>query len=180
MSATLSPSHAFLSRPAVGCSPRAARIAAISGLALCAAVLVLVGGCAAANPATLVETGEEFQHQVVEANQPVLVEFFKGGCATCVILEPGLNQLAQEYRGRATIARYYEMNFVFMQTSQQITDRYRVHLVPTVLLLVNGQEKKRWFMEYNMDVYRQALDEVLHQTAAPKVAVGSGQTPGKS
>ena len=155
------------------------RIRGIAGLALCAAALALVGGCSS-DAATLVETGEDFHRVVEDANRPVLVEFFKGGCATCVFMEPGLNQLAAEYRGRATVARYFEMNFVFIPTSIEISNRYQVYFVPTVLLLVNGKEKKRWFMEYDMNVYRQALDEALARPAVPKVAASSGKLPGKS
>ncbi len=106
----------------------------------------------------------EFKAKVLGADLPVLVLFHKTLCPTCVWMEPGLDRLADEYRGRAVIARYKHINPLFIHTSWSITKKYKVYLVPTVILFVAGQERGRWFMEYDMDIYRQALDAALAET----------------
>lgn len=49
----------------------------------------------------------------------------------------------------------------FAVTSEQIQKTYDVHTFPTVILLVNGQERQRWVLDYDLDHYRSALNEVL-------------------
>ncbi len=106
-------------------------------------------------------SAEAFQHDVLEASRPVLVMFYKTGCPTCVLLEPVLELLAREYGGRVMIAKYKHLNPFFRLTSSRIMKRYRVYLVPTVILFVNGQERRRWFVKYCADDYRRVLDRAL-------------------
>jgi thioredoxin-like negative regulator of GroEL len=81
-------------------------------------------------------------------------------------MEPMLEQLAREYRGRAMVAKYRQMNFVFIHTSWSITRKYGVYFVPTVLLLVDGQVRRRWFNDVRIWSYRRALDRALEEQAS--------------
>jgi thiol-disulfide isomerase/thioredoxin len=132
------------------------------------AVLALaVGGCAASgSQPLLVDSQEGFQQQIIQADKPVLVMFFKQGCPACIALEPTFNQLAKEYEGRAVIARYKHLSATFAVTSKELKDRYDVSFVPTVLLFVKGQEVQRWFSDYNINNYRRGLERVLSTAAS--------------
>jgi thioredoxin 1 len=103
----------------------------------------------------------DFDRRVVGSERPVLVEFFKGGCLTCLALSPMLRQLAREYRGRVVFARFELMKPWFWVTSWPLRRRYRIALLfPTVLLLVGGEERRRWILNYSLRSYRKALDKV--------------------
>ena len=80
-----------------GAGRRAVGAAVWVGLAVLA---TLYAGCGASKFTRISETKEAFDQNVLRAEKPVLVEFFKGGCATRGFLEPTLNQLADEYAGR--------------------------------------------------------------------------------
>jgi len=122
------------------------------------------------------ESEQAFREQVLGAGRPALVMFYKTGCPTCLMLLPGLAKLAREYDGRATIAEYRHLSALFQAKSKELMQEYRVHLVPTVILFVDGQERKRWFMEYRLSRYRKALDKALAgQPVEPdEAATGAG------
>jgi thioredoxin-like negative regulator of GroEL len=95
--------------------------------------------------------------------------FFKGGCASCAALEPTIDKLAGEYEGRAVVAKLMVLEFTFTYPSPEvhdIHDRYDIGMVPTVRLFVHGQQVKRWDSDYDINHYRQGLNEALG-TPAP-------------
>ncbi|HOW70723.1 MAG TPA: thioredoxin family protein [Phycisphaerae bacterium] len=144
------------------------RLASAAGFGLMA--LTVLTGCSSSHMAEVKST-EQFQKQVIQAKKPVMMFFFKGGCATCMLLEPALEQMASEYGDRAIFAKYHLMSFFWIPNNSELKDRYNVVVYPTVVLFVDGQEKKRWLMHYDMKSYRKTLDEVLaaRQTGAAKV-----------
>lgn len=131
------------------------------------ASLALASGSAGCTPSAALEISDPAQLQtlVAQKDKPLLVLFYKEGCASCLALMPTIDRLAQEYAGRANVAQYMILTFAFGVTNQDVKDRYEVILVPHVVLLVNGQEKARWVMDYNIDSYRKALDESSPATA---------------
>ncbi|MCY2924861.1 MAG: thioredoxin family protein, partial [Planctomycetota bacterium] len=132
------------------------------GLALLA-ILLTGAGCQSAG-ALATNDPAPLQTLVGQKDKPVLVLFYKQGCASCLALMPTIDKLAQEYDGRVTVGQFMILNFVFGVTSQDVKDRYDVVLVPHVVLMVNGKEKARWIMEYNIDAYRKVLDEATQPT----------------
>jgi thioredoxin 1 len=108
-----------------------------------------------------IQSLEAFDEQVLLAEKPVLVEFYKGGCPTCLALEPRLDMLADEYKGRIEFVRFELMTPVFVLTSEELQDRYTISYFPTVILFYKGEEKERWIMDYDLNSYRPALNRVL-------------------
>ena len=76
-----------------------------AGAACCAILALLAGGCAGEKLA-LIKGTTDFQQQVLQADRPVLVEFYKAACPTCELLAPSLDQLSDEYRGRVAFAKF--------------------------------------------------------------------------
>ena len=143
------------------------RRAAGAALVLGAVLTLAVAGCGSRNLA-LVENEVQFQHAVMESDKPVLVDFYKGGgCPTCELVMPILDQLADEYRVRVTFVRFEYMKPYFMTTSAEISSQFHVGLFPTVVLMDKGRETNRWSLNYNIDDYRQALDATLKARQKP-------------
>lgn len=147
--------------------PRALSLPVVATIALA----FLVGGCAEQKALT-VGSEPEFNRTVDDSHQPVLMMFYKEGCASCAVLEPGIDTLAQEYQGRAVVAKIMIMNLVFLSPAPAVKEKYDIGLVPVVILFLNGQERQRWTIDYNLDHYRKALNEVLGPAASPPSAVG--------
>jgi thioredoxin 1 len=147
---------------------QAATSAGRIGLIACAIVVLAAGGCGPSKFKALT-TQAEFEEQVLKADKPVLVDFFKGGCASCMFLDPCMDQLSEEYKDRVTFFKFEGMRFWLEIPCIEVIKRYRIGLYPTVLLFVNGKEKKRWAINYSGDAYRMVLDEVLAPSGtAPK------------
>jgi thioredoxin 1 len=145
-------------------------LAAVAGLLTCAVLALLATGCAASNIHEIKDI-EDFQNVLI-SETPVMVDFYKGGCPTCVALEPTLNELAAEYKGKIIFARFKLMEPYFKVTSEELRKKYDVAYYPTEVLFVKGEEKKRWVLEYNKDKYTAVLNEVAGaptpQEPAPK------------
>jgi len=138
------------------------------------AVSLATGGCGGGK-LTPIADATDFELRVLQSDMPVMVEFYKAGCPTCVVLEPGLDQLADEYAGRAVLAKFKIWEFWFAVPSPEIKSRYGIWWAPTVILFVDGKETNRWVGHYNMADYRNALDAVTGPPL-PEPAIGLGQT----
>jgi len=122
--------------------------------------LTLLAGCCAPQRLRNIRDIDDFMQHVVMSEKPVLVELYKGGCPTCVALNPLLETLAQEYDCQIEFARFELVTPVFVVTSPEIMELYHVYFFPTIILFTNGQEQKRWVLEYDINSYRQRLNEI--------------------
>jgi thioredoxin 1 len=140
----------------------------VTGALLLVAAGGFVGGCADGSNVVQLADAAQFQPEVLSAEKPVLVAFYKDGCASCAALVPTINKLSVEYKDRVKVVSYPLMTFVFIPRSPELRDRYDVVLYPTVLLIINGQERKRWVADYSINHYRQELDKVAPQAPPEK------------
>ncbi len=77
--------------------------------------------------------GPTFEEDVLNAGQPVVVEFSADWCPPCRMLAPVLDRLAGEYAGRVTFGE------VDVDVNQEIAIRYGVMAMPTLGLFRNGK-----------------------------------------
>ena len=74
-----------------------------------------------------------FDQTVLQAETPVLVDFWATWCRPCLMLAPILDELAEEYSGRITIAR------LDVDQNPKTASRYRIMSIPTLLLFKKGE-----------------------------------------
>jgi len=80
-----------------------------------------------------IESEADFDSQVLQSSNPVLVDFYATWCGPCRMLEPIMNQLAGELAGRAQIIK------VDIDKARSLAERYRIMGVPTVMLFDRGR-----------------------------------------
>ena len=78
-------------------------------------------------------TEENFQKEVLDFPGPVLVEFRARWCGACQIVDPILNRLAAEYKGKIKFA------MLDVENNQRIAKEYAVWVFPTLIFLSNGR-----------------------------------------
>lgn len=78
-------------------------------------------------------TDESFEADVLKATNPVLVDFWAEWCAPCKMIAPMLEEIANEYQGKVTIAK------LNIDESPKTPLRYNVRGIPTLILFKNGQ-----------------------------------------
>ena len=78
-------------------------------------------------------TQENFAKEVLQSLTPVLVDFWAEWCGPCKMISPILDELADEYEGRARIGK------VNIDEQQGLAAEYGVRAIPTLLLFDKGQ-----------------------------------------
>ncbi len=76
-----------------------------------------------------------FEEQVINAEAVVLVDLWAPWCAPCRMISPVVEQLAEEYQGKALVAK------LNVDENPNIASRYGVTSIPTLIFFKNGEAK---------------------------------------
>jgi len=78
-------------------------------------------------------TDRNFQSEVIESKNPVLVDFWAPWCGPCQAMGPVIRELAEEFQSRAVVAK------VNVDDHQEIATRYGIQSIPTLMIFQNGK-----------------------------------------
>ena len=81
-------------------------------------------------------TDTDFQAEVLESEQPVLVDFWAPWCGPCRVVAPVLEEIA----GERPDLRIVKLN---IDENQQTAANFQILAIPTMVLFRNGSEAKR-------------------------------------
>ncbi|MGA9773687.1 MAG: thioredoxin [Blastocatellia bacterium] len=100
-------------------------------------------------------TDQSFEQDVLKSEQPVLVDFWAEWCTPCKMLTPTVEQVAQQYEGRAKVVK---MN---VDDNNQIPPRYGIKGIPTLILFKGGTEADRVVGATSKENISRMLDRAL-------------------
>jgi thioredoxin 1 len=80
---------------------------------------------------------DSFQNEVLSADKPVLVDFSAVWCGPCKMLDPIVEQLAQDWTGKVKVVK------LDVDHNPNIAMQYQVMGVPTLMLFVGGESRER-------------------------------------
>ena len=104
---------------------------------------------------TLEFTDQSFEHDVLQAVQPVLVDFWATWCAPCRMVAPAIDSIAAEYAGRAKVGK------VNVDENLAIASRYGIRSIPTLLLFKGGHIQEQVVGATSKDAISRLLDKHL-------------------
>ena len=84
------------------------------------------------NDRTKSRNRQRFEQEVLEADTPVLVDFWAEWCAPCKMVAPVLDDLAEEYDGKIKFTK------VDVDTSPETAMKYGIRSIPTLLVFKGG------------------------------------------
>jgi thioredoxin 1 len=104
-----------------------------------------------------------FEQEVLQANQPVLVDFWATWCGPCLALAPTVEALAEKYEGSAKVVK------LNVDESQVTAARYGIRSIPTLVLFSNGAEAERSIGLVSKDSLTSLIDKHIPAASAQKV-----------
>jgi thioredoxin 1 len=81
----------------------------------------------------IIESGDQFQREVLQADRPCLVDFYADWCGPCRKLGPVMNELADELAGRANVVK------INVDAHADLAKKYGVRSIPDVRIFVRGE-----------------------------------------
>ena len=108
-----------------------------------------------ANEAVKIFTESNFEQEVLRSEQAVLVDFWASWCGPCRMVSPLIDQLAEEYAGKAKVGK------VNVDDEGALAVRYGVMTIPTVMIFKNGEIVKQVSGAYPKEHFEAMLNEAL-------------------
>ena len=100
-------------------------------------------------------TDATFEEAVLKSDKPVMVDFWAAWCGPCRMVGPIIEQLSQEYEGKAVVGK------VDVDAHQEYAAKYGVRNIPTVLVFQNGEVVGRQVGVAPKSVYTEAIESLL-------------------
>ena len=86
-------------------------------------------------------SSENFQKEVLNSEQPVLVDFYADWCGPCKMLAPVFEaleeEIANELQGKVKVGK------INVDENQDLAMEYNVMSIPTMIIFKQGKEEKR-------------------------------------
>ena len=82
-------------------------------------------------------TTDNFETEVIQSAQPVLVDFWAEWCGPCRQIAPAVDEVAAEYEGRAVVGK------VNIDHHPDIATQYGIRSIPNLLIFSDGKVQQQ-------------------------------------
>ncbi len=98
-------------------------------------------------------TDATFNEVVIKSAIPVLLDFYADWCGPCKVLGPIIDELAEEYEGKALVAK------VNTEKNPLLSQHFKIKSIPTILFIDKGDLVER----YQGLLPKPNLEEILNE-----------------
>ena len=96
-----------------------------------------------------------FESEVLNAEKPVLVDFWAAWCGPCRLVSPVVESIGGKHAEKINVAK------VNTDENQQLAMRYSIFSIPTLILFENGREAARLVGYMPQEVMEERLSQFL-------------------
>lgn len=98
-------------------------------------------------------TDANFEAEVLQSKEPVLVDFWAEWCMPCRMLTPTIEALANDFNGKAKVGK------LDTDANKMVAVKYGITAIPTILIFKGGQPVKRLIGQKKKDELAAALND---------------------
>lgn len=92
----------------------------------------------------------------IKSGAPVVVDFWAEWCGPCRMLGPTIEQLSDEYAGKAEVGK------LNVDENQEMAAKYGVRSIPTVIFFKDGEVVEKFTGVAEKKVYAEKIDALLN------------------
>lgn len=81
---------------------------------------------------------ENFESEVINANETVLVDFYADWCGPCKMMSPIIDDIAKSLQGKVKVGK------VNVDENQALSMEYNIMSIPTIIIFKNGKAYKKF------------------------------------
>ena len=93
-----------------------------------------------------------FETEVLQSEQPVLVDFWAEWCMPCRMLAPTIDKIAEAYVGKVKVGK------LDTDSNRDTAMKYQISAIPTVILFKGGQVAQKFVGLRQEKDFKEALD----------------------
>ncbi len=100
-------------------------------------------------------TADNFETEVIQSSQPVLVDFWAEWCGPCRQIAPAVDEVAAEYKGRAVVGK------VNVDHHPTIATQYGIRSIPSLLVFSDGKVQQQIVGAVGKGEISEAINKLL-------------------
>ncbi len=97
-------------------------------------------------------TDANFEAEVLQASEPVLVDFWAEWCMPCRMLAPTIEKIAGDYNGKVKVGK------LDTDSNRDVAMRFSISAIPTVILFKGGQVVQKFVGLRQERDFKEVLD----------------------
>lgn len=100
-------------------------------------------------------TDANFESTIMNSDKPALVDFWAVWCGPCRVVGPIVEEIADEYDGRAVVGK------LDVDSNRETAVKFGIQAIPTLLLVKDGQIADRIVGAVDKNSIKSKLDALL-------------------